>query len=140
MKAARDTNPNYGRLPQGEKISMMMQDAENPLMYQPEDMTGNRFFGQMSRVTGLGNSLFVERRQKLTNYYAAQSQAQSEIEARPVCFGKCITDMGTGLDSVEKNCIRDCYLKHQAVREDWQMYMMQQQASAMSKLARESMV
>jgi len=41
---------------------------------------------------------------------------------------------------MEKNCIRDCYLKRVSMRDDWSMYMSQQQAVAASRDARERTV
>jgi len=61
-KASGDSSNVHGRSVGDKKIRMYMQDAENPMAFQPEDWSGNRFFGQGNTVTGLANNLFMERR------------------------------------------------------------------------------
>lgn len=46
MKASFDSSKTHGRSVGDRKVRMYMQDNENPFMYQPEDYSGNRFFGQ----------------------------------------------------------------------------------------------
>lgn len=62
MKASFDSSKTHGRSVGDRKVRMYMQDNENPFMYQPEDYSGNRFFGQQNTVSGLANNLFTERR------------------------------------------------------------------------------
>jgi hypothetical protein len=61
----------FGRLKNDEKMEFFMQDSENTMTYNPEDYTGNKFFGSYSRLLGLQNDLFYENKQKYINVYNA---------------------------------------------------------------------
>ena len=62
--------------------------------------------------------LFAEQREKYTNQYAAEFKADLEQETIPACFAQCVTDVSSGMDSNEKNCVRDCYFKKITSKDD----------------------
>ena len=98
---------------------MYRQDDENTFMYKPVDMHGNRFFGSWSRLYTLDRSLNEEVREKYTNDYAAGLNAQLELGGMTDCFDYCIQDVNTGsLNSGEKNCMRECYMKRINSRDE----------------------
>ena len=72
----------------------------------------------------------------------AHLKAQQEIESLPLCFDKCITDVsgGHGLSGVEKNCMRECYLKKVSIRDDLNMYMLQRAGRSSINAMRERTV
>jgi hypothetical protein len=55
----------------------------------------------------------------------------------PICFDQCVGDVTTGLNSVEKNCMRDCYFKRISSRDDMMVYLMQRQAIEAVKVSKE---
>ena len=58
----------------------------------------------------------------------------------PQCFDACVSDVTTGLNSVEKNCMRDCYFKKLSSRDDLMVYLMQRQAIESVKASKERLV
>jgi len=58
----------------------------------------------------------------------------------PHCFDQCVTDVYQGLNSVEKNCMRDCYFKKLSSQDDLIVYLMQRQAIETVKEAKERLV
>jgi hypothetical protein len=69
-----------------------------------------------------------------------QRKAELELETIPLCFDTCVVDVTTGLNSLEKNCMRDCYFKRLSSRDDLLMYMMQRQAIEVVKASKERLV
>ena len=66
--------------------------------------------------------LNTEFQDKYTNLYSCEFKASLELESNPICFNYCIKDMqGGGLTSDEKNCMRECFLKRVASRDDFMM-------------------
>lgn len=110
------------------------------MMYKPVDYSGNRFVGTWSKLAGLSNSLFYEQSQKYLETLNAQRKAELELNTIPMCFDKCVQDVSTGLNSIEKNCMRDCYFKRLSSRDDMVLYLMQRQALESSKLVKERLV
>lgn len=49
-------------------------------------------------------------------------------------------DVTTGMNVVEKNCMRDCYFKKLSSRDDLSIYFMQRQAIESVKAAKERLV
>lgn len=86
--------------------------------------------------------LDIEIQEKYYNDYAAYFKARSEIGTAPICFDKCINDVqtGAGLNSDEKNCMRECYLKRINAKDDWAMMMTQQMAKSTLKARRDEFV
>ena len=114
----------FGRLKNDQKVKMYLRDAENTVTYQPQDYTGNKFFGSWNKVFNMKNLLLIENREKYLNELSADSLAQIELESVPICFNQCIQtiDDVPGLDVNQKTCLRDCYLKRTSVRSDLNMY------------------
>ena len=108
--------------------------------YQPEDFTGNKFLGTWSKLYQMQNNLFYEQNEKYMIKFNAQRKAQLEMHTRPLCFDQCISDFSAGLNSVEKNCIRDCYFKKLSSRDDLWVFLSQRQALEASKAMRERTV
>ena len=48
--------------------------------------------------------------------------------------------MTTGLNSIEKNCMRDCYFKKVSSRDDFMVYLMQRQSLETVKASKERQV
>ena len=76
--------------------------------------------------------LNTEVQEKYYNDYQAHFKARLELGSAPICFDECIQDVTTssGLNSDEKNCMRECYLKRISAKDDFNMLTTQ-------KLARE---
>ena len=93
------------------------------MMYKPSDMHGNKFFGTWSKLLTLGDTLNLEVKEKYYNDYQAYFQAKMEVGSTAVCFDQCVNDVntGSGLNSDEKNCMRECYLKRVASKDDFNM-------------------
>ena len=111
----------YGRQDNTEKIRTYMRDTEHSMTYSPNDHHGNKFFGTWSKLLNLQNMLFYENKEKYLNEYQARFNARLEIGSLPTCFGQCIHDIeenAASLSSVEKNCMRECYLKRVTARDD----------------------
>jgi len=117
-----------------------MQDSENTMSYSPHDYTGNKFLGTWSKLVGLQNMIFYEQNDKYINVLNAQRKAELELDTIPLCFDACVNDVTTGLNSVEKNCMRDCYFKRLSSRDDFLVYMMQRQAIEAVKVSKERLV
>ena len=137
---SNQASENFGRLKNDEKLRFFIRDSENTLQYSPADYTGNKFFGTWSKVMTLQNMLFAEQREKYLNKYAAMLKSEVELESVPICFNNCVQDITTGLNSVEKNCLRDCYLKRVSSRDDFQMLITQKLALENAKAMRERLV
>lgn len=131
---------NFGRPDNKEKLRFFIQDDENTMSYSPTDYTGNKYVGTFSKLVDIPNMLNVERNEKYINKLNARRKAQLELETIPQCFDQCVTDVSTGLNSVEKNCMRDCYFKRLTSRDDLQMYLMQRQAIEVVKNSKERLV
>ena len=113
---------------------MYIQDDENTMMYRPGDMQNNKFFGTWSKLLTMADNLNLEIQEKYYNDYQAYYKARLEIGSAPICFEECVQDVNTssGLNSDEKNCMRECYLKRISSKDDFNMLTTQ-------KLARESL-
>ena len=109
-------------------------------MYTPTDYTGNKFIGTYSRLVNLQNSLFREQNEKYNATLNAQRKAELELHTMPQCFASCVQDVTTGLNSVEKNCMRDCYFKKVSSRDDFLVYLMQRQSLEAVKASKERQV
>ena len=110
------------------------------MQFAPEDYSGNKFFGTWSRVVGLENMLNRERQEKYTAVLNAQRKAELELHTIPQCFDTCVKDVSTGLNSIEKNCMRDCYFKKVSSRDDMLIYMMQRHSIESVKASKERLV
>ena len=137
---SNSASENFGRQKNDEKLKFFIRDTENTLLYSPADYTGNKFFGTWSKVMTLQNMLFAESREKYLNKYAAMLKSEMELESVPICFNACVHDTTTGLNSYEKNCLRDCYLKRVSSRDDFNMLMTQKLALENAKAMRERLV
>eukprot|EP00354_Favella_ehrenbergii_P009160 CAMPEP_0170466652 /NCGR_PEP_ID=MMETSP0123-20130129/10528_1 /TAXON_ID=182087 /ORGANISM="Favella ehrenbergii, Strain Fehren 1" /LENGTH=134 /DNA_ID=CAMNT_0010732827 /DNA_START=16 /DNA_END=420 /DNA_ORIENTATION=+ len=130
----------YGRPDNKEKLRVFIQDSEQPMQYSPTDYTGNKFIGTYSRLINLQNSLFYEQNEKYNNKLNAQRKAELELTTIPKCFDACVQDVTTGLNSIEKNCMRDCYFKKLSSRDDFMVYLMQRQSIETVKASKERIV
>ena len=103
-------------------------------MYKPGDMQNNIFFGTWYKLLTLSDNLNLEIQEKYYNDYQAYYKARLEVGSAPICFSECVQDVntGAGLNSDEKNCMRECYLKRVSSKDDFNMLTTQ-------KLARESL-
>jgi hypothetical protein len=88
----------------------------------------------------LSSIMLLEPKEKYHRYYASSFKAELELESRPVCYDICVKDVTTGMDSREKNCMRDCFLKRVSSKDDFNMYMQQKQAFENAKAMRERLV
>ena len=70
----------------------------------------------------LNTKMMYEPKEKYINRYNAQLKAETEHLSAPRCFNQCVTDVTTGLNSEEKNCMRECYFKRVSVRDDMLIY------------------
>ena len=133
---------NVQRQTNKEKLTYYIQDDENTMKYQPLDMHGNRFFGQWSKVLTLGKMLNLEIQQKYYNEYQTHYKAKLETESGPICFNQCIGDVnvGAGLSSYEKNCMRECYMKRISAKDDFNMLTIQKLARENIKAQRQTFI
>ena len=68
-------------------------------------------------------------------------KAEIELQSVPDCFDKCISDVSsTALNSVEKNCVRDCYFKKVTSKDDIAILMAQMYTVDYGKSLREGFV
>ena len=89
------------------------------MLYTPQDMTNNKFFGTWSKLMTLERMLNYESAAKYYIDYQAYMKAKMEIGAQPGCFNTCISDVSSsGSSSEEKNCMRECFLKKVSSRDD----------------------
>ena len=103
-----------------------MRDDANTLKLAPNDSVGNKHIGGGYSFMGMMHSnMLYETRDRALGKFNAQLKAETELENVPKCFDKCIEDFTTGLNSIEKNCIRECYLKRISVRDDMNIYFQQ---------------
>lgn len=110
------------------------------MQYSPTDYTGNKFIGTHSKLMNLQNMLFYEQNEKYINKLNSQRKAEMELHTVPQCFDQCVKDVSTGLNSLEKNCMRECYFKKLSSRDDFQIYIMQRQALESVKVSKERLV
>ena len=109
-------------------------------MYTPQDYTGNKFFGTWNKMINMQNMLFVEGREKYIDKLNATRKAELELETLPKCFDSCVRDVSTGLNSLEKNCMRDCYYKNVSSRDDVLMFLEQRMAVESIRAVKERLV
>ena len=95
------------------------------MLYSPHDWNGNKFFGSYSKIVNLHNDLFYEQNEKYLNVLNARRKAELELFTVPQCFSECVSDVTTGLNSMEKNCMRECYFKKVGSRDDMILYLKQ---------------
>ena len=133
-------NNQFGRPDNKTKLKNFMQDSENTMMYQPEDFTGNKFLGTYSKLFNIQNNIFYEQNEKYLLKFNAQRKAQLELHTMPQCFDQCVKDVSIGLNSVEKNCMRDCYFKKISSRDDLYVYLTQRQSIESVKAMKERLV
>ena len=117
-----------------------MADDEQPMQLSPLDYTGNKFIGTYNKLTGLQNMLFYEQQEKYMKVLNAQRKAELELTTVPRCFDECVQDVTTGMNSVEKNCVRECYFKKLSSKDDMQLYFQQRQAMEAVKVSKERLV
>ena len=117
-----------------------MRDTENTVQYSPENYTGNKFLGLYNKAVLLQNTLFREQKEKYLNRFTAELKAEFEVESLPICFDQCVTKIDTGLDSNEKNCLRNCYLKRISSRDDFHILLQQMKSVEEAKNAKERLV
>ncbi len=86
------------------------------------------------------SNLFSEAREKYSLPYNAELKAEIELETVPQCYNYCVQDYTTGLNSQEKNCMRDCYFKKVTSRDDFVMMLMQKLAVENVKAMKERVV
>ena len=110
------------------------------MQYSPTDYTGNKFIGTYSKLVGLQNMLNYEQNEKYIDALNAKRKAEIELHTIPQCFNTCVSDVTHGLNSVEKNCMRDCYFKKVSSRDDMLVYMMQKHALESVKVSKERSV
>ena len=78
-----------------------------------------------NKAVMLQQMLFREQKEKYFNRFTAELKAEFEVESLPICFDQCVTSVDTGLDSNEKNCLRNCYLKRVSSRDDFHVLLQQ---------------
>lgn len=130
----------HGRQKNDTKWRMNIRDSENPLMYTPTDYTGNKFFGTFNKGLLMKHHLFSETREKYELTYGAEIKAEFELETAPQCYRYCVQDYSTGLNSREKNCMRDCYFKKTSSCDDFVMLLQQKLAVDNVKAMKERLV
>ena len=116
----------WGRQDNSTKQYQYVRDDANTLRITPNDMHGMRHIGGgYSFAATMNDAMLYETRERALNKYNAMLKAETELSNVPKCFDKCISDVTTGLNSVEKNCVRECYLKSISVRDDMNIYFQQ---------------
>ena len=119
------TSKQFGRVTNDQRYDFFIQDSENTMTYSPHDYTGNKYFGTFSKMVNLQNDLFYEQNEKYFNVLNAKRKAELELFTVPQCFSKCVSDVTSGLNAIEKNCMRECYYKKVSSRDDMMMYIKQ---------------
>ena len=120
----------FGRQDNTEKMKMMIRDDSNTMQLSPNDSSFNKHIGGGYSFVGMLNqTMLYEQRERLTNKYNARLKAETELQSMPKCFEHCVTDVTTGLNSMEKNCMRECYFKRISVRDDMNIYFQQRAIS-----------
>ena len=120
------SNKGFGRQDNTEKLRMYIRDDANTLRYTPNDMHGSKFIGGgYNFMATMKDTMLYETRERHFAKYNAMLKAETEFDNIPRCFDKCIGDVTTGLNSMEKNCVRECYLKRLSVRDDMNIYFQQ---------------
>merc|ERR1712166_1005920 len=126
LKMSFNTNSKLTGRPtsQDGKPYFYVQDDENTMLYRPQDMHSNKYFGTWSKLLGLSSMLNTEIQDKYYFDYNAHFKANNDIGSVPVCFDDCVTDINSGgLSSDEKNCMRECYMKRISAKDDINMMM-----------------
>ena len=124
-----------------DKLKFYIQDDENTMLYVPQDMHNNKFFGTMSKLLTLDRILNQEMQTRYHDDYQAYFKAKHELGSQPECFNKCIGDVSTSsLNSDEKNCMRECFLKKVSVRDDLLMLFTVRAGRDMLKSRRDELV
>lgn len=115
----------FGRADNKTKFKMMIADDENPMEYAPFDAhINNKYFGMYNKIIRMNGMIDLESKEKYLWRYAAKSQAKHELGDVPKCFDQCIAadSLDMGLNSVEKNCMRECYFKRVSIRDELTLY------------------
>lgn len=101
-----------------------MADDENPMEYAPLDQTNNKYFGQYNKLIRMNGMINLEQQEKYLWRLQAKSKVKHEIGDIPKCFDMCIgaDSLDMGLNSIEKNCMRECYFKRSSVRDEMNLY------------------
>ena len=60
-------------------------------------------------------------------------KARYELKSLPECFDSCISNVESGLNADEKNCMINCYYKKIGVPEDTMMFFMQKNVANQRK-------
>ena len=124
-----------------DKLKFYMSDDENTMLYVPDDMNNNKFFGTWSKLLTIERMLNTEVQGKYHNDYQAYMKARVEVGGVPACFNKCISDVSAAsLSSDEKNCMRECFLKKMSSRDDLAMLFTQKMARENVKSSRDTLV
>ena len=132
---------DHGRPDNTEKVKVYLQDDQQPFLYSPTDTTGNKFLGQWNKVFNTQNMLLHENKEKYLNEYMARYKAKIELGTIPMCFNQCVTNLETAmLNSAEKNCVRECYLKRVTAKDDMNILFQQKLAIETSKEMKDDMV
>jgi len=133
--------PNFGRLDNSEKVVSHVQEAEQPMVFSPNDHFANRFFGTWSKVLTATTMLDHETQEKYLGEFTARYKARVELGAVPKCFDKCIGDIDAPvLSADEKNCVRECYFKRVTSRDDVAQMMLQRLAIDNARDMRDELV
>ena len=129
-----------GRLDNKEPFRFYTRDDENTLNLHPLDYSPHKAFSGI-KIANLQNSLQIEQYEKYISKVHTSFKAEIELQSVPECFNKCISDISsTALNSVEKNCVRDCYFKKVTSRDDIAILMGQMMSVDYGKSLRERLV
>ena len=133
---------NFGRSDNSDKVRVFVRDSENTLKMAPNDYTGNKHIGNggYNFVALMHFNMLYERGEKYTNKLGTMLKAESEFYSVPKCFDECVSDVTAGFNSVEKNCMRECYFKRQSTRDDMVIYFQQKSAFEHLKSVRDRLV
>ena len=111
---------NEGRPDNKSKLVTFIRDSENSMLISPSDHPGGRNLGYWTKTVNLESFLFWEQKERYLNVYQARIAAKIEIGSVPICFNHCVSDVSTQvLESDEKNCMRECYLKRITSKGDF---------------------
>lgn len=70
-----------------------IQDDENTMLYNPLEMHGSKFWGQVQKQYTIVENLNTELQHKYLLDYNSYFKAQAEIGSITHCFDKCISDV-----------------------------------------------
>ena len=106
-----------------------LQLEENSVTYRGENNIVNDFTGTLSKFVTMEKDLNYEGQRKIHNYFSALYAADINHVPRAKCFDNCIVDIrALNLSSMEKNCMRECYMKRFTSRHDFQHLMLEKLA------------